>query len=142
MNDALRPFAGQEVVISIRPKTKKRSNPQNRYYFGVCVKMIRDRLMPHATSEDAKAALKDEEGLHAAIKVAVGVSHAFQLNEEGDCLILEGRTKDKEVKAFQDYIINVQEWAARVMRLVIPDPTDPGYQSWLEEMMQRENEAA
>ena len=57
----VREFAGKEIEVTIRRKRKHRSDPQNRYYWGVVVEMIRagmkdmgDELTPDQVHEFLK----------------------------------------------------------------------------------------
>ena len=136
--NALKVFEGQEVIVTARPAAKKRSNPQNAYYWGVCVKMIREHLLKRAAMDDDCRAEFSDEMTHQIIKLATGVSHWIYPAPPCEALMVEGRTKNKSVKEFQDYIMSVQEWAAKVLGLVIPDPVEPGYDDWLQEMLAKE----
>ena len=57
----MREFVGKEIEVTIRRKRKHRSDPQNRYYWGVVVEMIRagmkdmgDELTPDQVHEFLK----------------------------------------------------------------------------------------
>ena len=144
--NALRPFAGQDVIVSIRPKVKKRTNPQNAYYHGVVVKMVREALLKQPTIDKD---VLTPDNVHRILKHACDVSHLIAIRRyDGSpderwpvfqCAI-EGRTKTMTTKQFQDYIEKCQEWSARILGIIIPDPVEPGYQDWLESIIARENE--
>ena len=38
--DAIKSFEGQNVIVTIEKAKKKRSNPQNSFYWGVCLPII------------------------------------------------------------------------------------------------------
>ena len=150
ITQALIPFTGQEVIVSIivsiRPKTEKRSNPQNAYYHGVVVKMVREALLKQPTIDKD---VLTPDNVHRILKHACGVSHSIVIERivlsphdpvPIEQYYIEGRTKTMTTKQFQDYIIQCQEWSARILGIIIPDPVEPGYHDWLESVIARENE--
>jgi hypothetical protein len=90
-------------VIIKRPE-KIRTDPQNRYYFGVVVKILADEL----------GYTKDE--LHEALKWKF-------LQVPGPLPTVKSTAKLSTVE-FIDYIDEVVRWAAQDLGVVLPDPEE------------------
>lgn len=92
----------------------KRSSPQNRYYWGLVVPMVKRGLYEHGTEVT-------EQEVHEYFKAKFNVTAI--LNEstgEVDNVPLSTTRLNKE--QFSDYIENIQRWAAEWLQMVIPDP--------------------
>lgn len=125
-------------VKAIRHPTeaRKRTDRQNRYLFGVPIKMIRERIISQNIPQEAKDAMTAENTLRI-VKIAAGISHLIPLFNAPPVL-LEGRSRNLSTVAFMDFITKVQAWASEVLGIYIPDPKEAGYEDWLEEMASRE----
>lgn len=116
-----------EVSVTIH-KLKKRSNPQNRYYWGVVVYMIKSRL------DDLGYVHSDLEGEAMPRKLTRNDVHNFlkeQFNrydvvnpETGNVIGTSSRTTKKlSTIEFSQYVEHIIRWAAESLDLEIPDPT-------------------
>ncbi len=102
---------GQEVEIVVRKKRSKRSNLQNRYYFGVVVKMLADKLG------------YEREEMHYALRVKF-------LGEDEDQYGLKKirSTTGLSTKEFiETYTEPIKRWSAEFLCLRIPDPNEVDY---------------
>ena len=89
--------------VTIKKHEKQRSNPQNKYYWAVCVKMIAD-----------ETGLTTDE-THEALKMKF-------LPKHHDLLPTVKSTTKLTTIEFQAYIAEIVMWAAEFLGLVIPDP--------------------
>lgn len=92
---------------------RKHSDKQRGYYFGVCVKMIRDRLLAVSWAQGIRGILLDKQRgkdfTHEIIKNATGYYDGI---------------RTLMTTKFNEFILAVQEWAARVLNIYIPDPNE------------------
>jgi hypothetical protein len=125
VNDKLKSFHKKEVEISIK-KTNSRSNPQNRYYWGVVVHMIKERFKELGYT---KTDIHDSKVSSPLTRDDV---HLFLRNQflkddliskEGEILgTLSKSTKDLSTDEFVKYLDNVRDWAVISLDIEIPDP--------------------
>ena len=85
-------------------KSTLRSNPQNRYYWGVCVEIISDHT-----------GFTPEE-IHEVLK------HKFLTPKERMGQQIYPNTTQLDTREFNLYIEKIQRWASESLGLVIPDP--------------------
>lgn len=99
-------FEGQRVELVIRKKATKRSDSQNKYYWGVIVEILSDHC----------GYSKDE--MHDALKYKFLSDH----NADEIGLIKIGSTAKLNTDEFIRYTNEVVRWAAE-MGVYIPDPS-------------------
>jgi len=103
---------GLPIVVRIEKWYKKRSNPQNRYYWGIVVAIISE-----STGED------DLDAIHEVLKRKF-LPKKTVLGED----IPEVSTKKLKTIEFEDYMSNIRMWASRDYNIYIPEPNEaPGY---------------
>jgi hypothetical protein len=101
-------FDGKDVWVEIRENKKKRSTFQNNYYWGVVV--------PSFLEIFAKAGLDfNSEKVHDILKTR------FLLVK--DPYVRIKSTTELSPDEFNNYIMNLQAWAATDFDYIIPDPT-------------------
>ena len=86
---------GKRVELVLREKVAGSSDEQRRYYFGVVVKMLADRIGD------------SPEDVHEDLKRQFHVESTTKLN----------------TTEFQDYMEKIRQWAAVFHGLPIPDPS-------------------
>lgn len=95
----------------------KRSISQNRYYFGVCVAMIKDRLIElgnDVTSEDVHAFLKDR------------FNSKELFTKDGTVIGTVGAsTAGLNKGEFELYLDKVKQFGSDPLSIFIPDPSAP-----------------
>lgn len=92
----------------------KRSNPQNRYYWGLVIPMIKTGIKDMGTD------LTSEE-THEFLKAKFNSSEL--INEEtGQCEMIPRSTTILTKLAFSEYVENIQQFASEFLNIVIPDP--------------------
>lgn len=95
---------GQEVDLTIGKRKKSRSNNQNRYYWGICIKLLADFI-----------GYTDEE-MHEALKMKFLLVH-------GDKLDTVKSTAELSTVEFESYLGQVKMFAAQ-LGVVIPEPNE------------------
>lgn len=92
----------------------KRSNPQNRYYWGLVVPMVQ-----HGIKEMGTEITKEE--CHEFLKSRFNYEEL--VNEDtGEVLQLPRSTTALNKEQFSEYIGKIQQFAAEFLGIVIPDP--------------------
>jgi len=100
-----------ELEIRVLPH---RSNPQNAYYWGVVVAMVKEALQDLGHDVDATLT-------HELLKSKF--NGKTLCNNDGEVIGEIGDTTTKMTKSeFMDYLANIQKWAATYLSLTIPDP--------------------
>jgi hypothetical protein len=100
----LHTLEGKRVEVSVEKYRKKRSIPQNKWYWGVVLKTIADE-----TGDDP-------ESLHVAFKMK------FSSHRTLHDLVVPESTKDKDTIEFANYCERVRQWANEYLGLRIPSP--------------------
>ncbi|HEX8331896.1 MAG TPA: hypothetical protein VF622_04695 [Segetibacter sp.] len=97
-------------------RINKRSNNQNRYYWGICVAMIRDRMIELGNDVDSQL-------VHDYLKDKFNRKELWN----GDVNIGSiGDTTTKLSKLdFEEYLEKVKRFAADVLEIYIPNPNEP-----------------
>ena len=103
-------YAGKRIRIIIEKYTKKRSNEQNAYYFGVIVKMISQ----HTGYTDKEVHRLLAESFLGTKEVKIGDLVSKQPISTTTC-----STSD-----FMAYMADIQQWAAENINLYLPDPNE------------------
>lgn len=108
--DGVKRFQG-DVLITIEPDKASRTTQQNRYYFGVIVKILADEL-GYSVDE-----------MHEALKWKFLKIHENELPTVRS-------TTDLSTAEFSDYCEKIKQFAAFELSVVLPDP---GQADWLGE---------
>lgn len=93
------------IELILRKQAKKRTDPQNRYYWGVVVPMLSEHF--GYTKEEMHEALKWQ----------------FLKKPEANPPTV-GSTRKLSTEEFNNYIESIQVWAASEYSIVIPDPNE------------------
>lgn len=114
-------FAGKTLQVRIRVNYRVRSDPQNRYYFGVMIPYILQAFIDLGN-----------EGLFAGSRESINLIHEFLkskflppieiVNATGEVERIPGSTRKLSKVEFMDYIALIQMWAAEFLFITIPDP--------------------
>lgn len=115
LEEDMRQFKNGPVMISVKRKNK-RSNPQNRYYWGVIVQEIKLRLIELGNEVD-------EETVHEFLKGKFNPVSA--IDKDGVVIAeLPGSTADLNKEEFSAFVELVIRWAAEILDLQIPYPNE------------------
>lgn len=114
--DALKAFSENEVIITIRKATKKRSNPQNSFYHGVVIPIMQNCLKEAGY-------LMNNEKVHELLKLRF-LKESILVNEEtGEFIERVKSTTELSTVQMMEYIQDIQKFAAEYFNTVIPDPS-------------------
>lgn len=108
INEEVKRLDGQNVRVLVTKDTRTRTTKQNRYYWGVVVKMIADQT--GYTPEEVHEAMKTE---YLGRRFVEFGRKEVQLSKS---------TKDIDTKEMSDYTERVRQFAAEFLQMVIPDP--------------------
>lgn len=115
-------FEGKEIEVTVRRKRKRRSLPQNAYYWAVCVPAIRDAFREWDmetgwTAEMVHEVLKDR------FLPMVREWGRVVIPATGEVIDEVPTTRKLTTTQFSEYVERIQHWAAE-MGIVIPDPLE------------------
>jgi len=118
---AISSFEGKNVTITIERTKKKRTNPQNRFYWGVVVPLIRQGL------NDLGHYFTDSQA-HEFIKQHVADNYPEVIIEEINLNGLVSRrirsTSELTTSQFMDFNEVINQFAADYLNIVIPSPNE------------------
>ena len=119
LTNAIKSLEGKNVTITIERTKKKRSNPQNSFYYGVVVPLIRQGLndLGHFYTNNQA---------HEIIKQYVADTAPDVIVEELNLNGLTSRrvksTSELTTSEFMDYVEVSSQFAADYLNIVIPTP--------------------
>ena len=119
INEEVKRLDGQDVRVWVTKDTRIRTPRQNRYYWGVVIKMISDQT--GYTKEEMHEALKNDFLGRRFIE--------FGTKE----LELSKSTKDIDTKEMSEYTERCRQFAAEFLQLNIPDPVTAAEQGLIPE---------
>lgn len=104
---------GKDVQITMESRTENRSNPQNRYYWGVCIPLIR-------------AAINDLGNEFSKLETHEFLKSKFNCKEveiqDGHYIDVPLSTRKLDTIGFMDYITKIQRFSDEMLGIYIPDP--------------------
>jgi hypothetical protein len=105
-----------DVNLTVNKRKKKRSNPQNAYYWGVVVPLIREGL--NGVGYDVS---KDET--HDLIKYRFA-RRSLVNKDTGEVIETTGSTTEMDTFDFSKFIEKIQIWSVEYLNVVIPSPNE------------------
>lgn len=109
-----RKHPGRDVACRFERKRSRRTDPQNRYYWGVVVKEIGIRL------RDLGHDWLTDEDVHDMMKLKFNYERI--VSDAGEVLDMPKSTADITTTQFIEYTERVKQWAADFLEIYIPDP--------------------
>jgi hypothetical protein len=100
----LQSLEGKRVEVTVERQKRKRTNQQNRWYWGVVLQLISEH-----TGEDP-------ENLHEALKAHFAPKHVV-----GN-IVVPSASRYLDTMDFSTYCEKVRRWAAEELHISIPDP--------------------
>jgi len=117
--DAINSFNGQEVVVTFEKAKKKRSNPQNQYYWGVCIPLIQNGL------KEATGEFRTVENIHYKILLPLfAPTNEIVNTDTGESLCEKLSSSEMTTTQFCEYIMEIQKWAIEFLGIDIPSPNE------------------
>lgn len=117
LTEVIKSFEGKEITIKIEKRKKKRSNPQNAYYYGVVIPIMRDAL------KDA-GYIMTNESVHDMLKLRF-LKETILLNKDtGECIERIKSTTELSTSGMMDYFTEITVFAAEYFQVQIPEPNE------------------
>jgi hypothetical protein len=108
-------FEGKSIYVTIEEWRNTRSLQQNRYYWGVVIKLISDHTGFDSLETHEVLKYKFNSKLTELVNVKSG---EIEIIEHG------GTTTRMTTLEFMEYIGKIQQWAAEFLALSIPGPNE------------------
>lgn len=108
-------YPGKQVLIKIERRGSKRSNPQNRYYWGVVVQEVKLGFLNigyEMTAEETHYFLKEKFN-------SISIE-----NKDGVNINVAGSTTQMTKTQFGEYIERIARFAAEFLSIKIPQPDE------------------
>ena len=122
-------FAGKDIVATFARPKKTRSSEQNRYYWGVVVRMVCEgfQALGNPVNPDNN---EDIELTHEYLKRRF-LQPIQVADVNGEVHELGYTTTNLSTSQMMDYIAQVQQFAVEFLNIVIPEPGEQA-QLWME----------
>jgi len=116
LTKAIKSFEGKDIIITIEKKTNKRTLPQNAYYWGCVIPIIKNGIRAAWGS-----GLTDNEA-HEFLKGRFNVSEYSDNKLDGEVIHLPKSTTKLTTSDFMDYLADIKAFALDYLGVDIPDP--------------------
>jgi len=122
-------FIGKDIQVSFSKLKKTRSNEQNRYYWGVVVRMVCEGFsdLGNPVNPDSP---EDVDMVHEFLKRRF-LQPIQVADVNGEAHSLGYTTTQLSTSQMMDYIAQVQQFAVEFLNVIIPDPGEQA-QLWTE----------
>ncbi len=123
--DLMRELEDAQVEVCIRPRRNYTSNPQRRYYRGVCIRLLAMTMRSNGVNGPHGGPITDEQvhemcaGRWLRRTVLIDPS-------TGECMDIVVSTSNLTTGEMTEYIEQVRQWAMETLALDIPDPVQAG----------------
>jgi hypothetical protein len=115
--DAIRSYEGKSVSITFEKPKKKRSNPQNAFYYGVIIPIVQNCL------RDAGHIITNE-GAHDLIKLKF-LKEVILTNEDtGEVVERVKSTTELSTSQFMDFVAEIRIFTLEYFGVNIPEPNE------------------
>lgn len=119
IKEAIESFEGKEIEITIQKKRKLRSNPQNKFYWGVVLPILQEGL------KDATGEIRDFNSIHYQIIIPLLAPKRDVVNTDTGQVITEHITSSEmSTSEFMDFMVSIQQWGAEFLGITIPEPNE------------------
>ena len=117
ISEVIQSLEGKDIIITIEKKRKKRSNPQNAYYWGIVLPMMQtgfyNNLGEHVGIQEAHEFLKNR----FLFKEIVNENNA-------EIIKMPQSTTELSTIQFEEYLDKIREFATEFLSIQIPLPND------------------
>lgn len=117
LTDAIQSFEGKQITIRIERTKKKRSNPQNAYYWSCCIPIVRNCL------KEAGHVMSNEQ-THELLKLKFLKENILVNEETGETIERIKSSKELSTSQMMDYFAEIREWIFDFFGVMIPDPNE------------------
>jgi len=117
--DAIANFEGKEISLTIKKKQSNRSNPQNSYYWGVVIAVIKSGLY------DATGEIMTSDQIHYELLLPKFAPDREIVNKETGEVFTQKITSSAMTKnEFSVYIEAISKFASEFLNVQIPSSED------------------
>lgn len=113
----LQAYDGKAIRITLEPATRRRSTPQNAYYWAVVVPMVRDGI------KDATGDAYTLDEVHEFLKSKFN-SVPMVNQSTGEMEHIARSTASLKVGQMMDYLAMIQRWSLEFLGVTIPNPNE------------------
>ena len=117
LSDVIKSLEGKDIVITIEKKKRKRSNPQNAYYWSVVLPMMQtgfyNNLGEHVGIQEAHEFLKGRFLFREVVN-----------QELGEVIKLSKSTTELSTIEWETYMDQIRAFATEFLNITIPLPND------------------
>lgn len=106
----LQKFRGKRVFITVDEEKPMRSNEQNKYYWGVALKLISDHTG------------YTEDEVHEIMLNKFSLKKEIIIGDETH--IIKGRSHNMKTDEFEKYLEDIRRFAAEKLNTIIPLPNE------------------
>ncbi len=115
-DDLIRSLAGKKVTVRVALYQKKRSNRENRYYWGCVIPLVTQFFRDAGN-------MVDGDDTHDFLKLRVGKLAQNIVTPDGEVVKTLGSTAKLSTVEFEAYMLRIRAWAAEY-GLQIPEPNE------------------
>lgn len=119
-SQCLKSFNGKPLTLTIERKKKKRSSPQNRFYWGVVVPIIQHGLLDAGWGRIACS----KDSVHELLKSKFLPSREVANQKTGEVMEMPGSTAECTTVEMMEYIDEITAFAAEFLGVHIPAPNE------------------
>lgn len=113
----LKIFEGDNVLLTLEKKKRKRSNQQSRYYWGVVIPSIKYAM-------EAKGFfLNSKEQVHELMKVKFLKAEIINI-ATGEIIETIGSTTRLSTLDFENFLEQIRAWGASYLDCIVPLPNE------------------
>lgn len=117
-------FDGHDIEITIKKKKRKRSNPQNAYYWSVVIPLLIEGFVDLGNPGLQSGNAEHQNMMHEEMK-RLHLDNGLEIRDvDGVMIKLPSSTKNCSTLEFMEYIQAIQKWAAECLSIDIPDPNE------------------
>jgi hypothetical protein len=115
--EAIKSFEGKDVLITFEKPKKKRSNPQNAFYYGVIIPIVQNCLKEAGH-------IMTNESTHDLIKLKF-LKEIILVNEDtGEVVERVKSTTELSTSQFMDFVAEIRQFTNEYFGVDIPEPNE------------------
>ena len=115
--DAIKSFEGNDILITFEKPKKKRSNPQNAFYYGVIIPIVQNCLREAGH-------IMTNESTHDLIKLKFLKEIILTNEETGEIVERVKSTTELSTSQFMDFVAEINIFTNEYFGVVIPSPNE------------------
>jgi hypothetical protein len=126
IEDAIEMFEGKQVLVTIERYFKRRTNKQNRYYWGVIVEIwkgiLREEWGEVLSADDVHSFLKSNLNFESVVDFETGELMTNPIN--GEVIRKPKSTAENTTKSQENYHEACRQLAWEMFKVIIPLPNE------------------